>query len=135
MAVKHVMGDWSRYADDVYRIGLGVTMLLIGVHQVVDPMFWQGYYPQWFQTVLGRDAVSWATIGLGVVETVLGAFLMVNRFVFAAAAASTFLLLGILAALVTGPGVIDIIFRDIGLLLLALGVTLQAAGTDTAHPT
>ncbi len=127
MELEDRVSDVAEYAFPVLRIGLGLTLLLAGLHALfVNPALWQSYVAPWFYAVWPLNVDVFMTIN-GVVEVVLGATLIAGRYTTPAAFLSFVVLLGITANVVIGGMPADIVIRDIGLVFLAAGVTLTSA--------
>lgn len=139
---------FERYALPILRIGLGGTLLMAGLHKLVDPMLWSSYMAGMFRTFFNDvlpliDAELFMVIS-GVAEAVIGVALVVNVFARLAAALAALQFLAILVNLILGGGVIvasgdslgfgsaiGIFIRDFGLFILAVGYTL-AHGRETS---
>lgn len=129
---RRVLAEQSVRADPVLRIGLGIVILLAGGHKLVDPGAWTVYVAPPFQPL---PVLSWteAMIANGIAEVAFGGLLLADRYTVFAAAVVSLSLVGVAVDLVvllalTGEGA-DILIRDLGLVALAVGVTLNAAAT------
>lgn len=129
-AFEATVDGWMPPAAAVYRIGIGVAILLAGAHKVVDPGTWTVYAapPVAATWPLGMDATMVAN---GVVEVGFGIVLLADRYTTLAAAVVALSLVGVVvdlaaAALLTGKFV-DVLIRDVGLTFLAAGVAAQSA--------
>ncbi|MDY6766208.1 MAG: DoxX family membrane protein [Candidatus Nanohaloarchaea archaeon] len=128
--VQERIAGYSGYAYPVLRVGLGMMVVLAGVHKLVNPTIWSSYIAPWALTVLQMAGIP-ADLFMranGVVETVAGLAILGNRYTTVAAGLISLSLLGIVINMVTAGGAfLDVLIRDIGLLALAVGVTLLAA--------
>lgn len=126
------VGQYAVHADAVLRVGLGALILLAGAHKLVAPGIWAAYTPPLVEAVWPL-ALDPTMVLFGVSEVVFGLVLIAGVYttVFAALTAASLLgTVGILAvgAVQTGRHV-DVLIRDVGLTVLALGVTLRAAAS------
>lgn len=130
-SLRHRLADRSGVAPAVYRIGIGLTITLAGAHKVVDPGAWSAY-------TAPAIAAAWpfplgpTMAANGLLELPFGVAILLDRYTAPAAAVVTVSLAGVLVnlavySLATGLG-LDVLVRDLGLLFLAAGVTLQSAG-------
>lgn len=142
MPVRRRLARWharfldrtARYgasADAVLRVGLGVVVLLAGLHKVVAPEPWGAYLapPLAARWPVPVDATM---VAFGLSEVPVGLLLVADRYAALAAAVVAVSMLGVVANLalgaVAGERVVDVLVRDLGLFVLATGVTLRAAG-------
>lgn len=107
------------------RVGLGIVILLAGIHKLIAPAVWSDYLAPIFATRWPLS-ISLTMMVFGLSEVPVGILLLLDRYTFAMAMivaismAGTVINLGI-AALQTGQFV-DVLIRDFGLLILAIGV-------------
>lgn len=127
----------DRYVEDssaVLRIGLGIVILLAGLHKLVEPAVWVPYLAPLF-------AVHWpistelTMVLFGSSELPVGIALIIDRYTSIAAAIVAISMIGtvfnlFIAILQTGQ-FIDILIRDIAVLVLAIGVTIQSMSATT----
>ncbi len=133
MTLARFRAALARHSDSAYtllRVGLGLTVLLAGVHKLVSPTVWASYTAPWAADLITATGLSLDMFMQtnGIVEAVFGAAILVDRYTAVSAAVVALALLGIIVNLATaGLTFADVIIRDIGLFLLAVGVTLMAA--------
>lgn len=114
-------------ASTVLRVGLGIVILLAGLHKLVAPAVWGDYLAPIF-AMRWPVSITLTMVVFGLSELPFGVLLIIDRYTLAAAVivassmAGTIINLAI-AALQTGR-FIDILIRDFGLLVLAVGVVL-----------
>lgn len=114
----------------IARAGLGLTILLAGVHKLVVPGAWTVYVADWLAPWLVVSPVVFMLVN-GVLELGFGAAILVDRFtrvaagVVAVSLAATVGYLGVVA-LLDGGRFIDVLVRDVGLAALAWAVTVEA---------
>lgn len=111
--------EWSSYGPALVRWGLGIVFLAFGIWQFIDPSYWIGYLPDQALSV-GLSAQQ-LIIANGILDTALGALLLLGLFTRIAAAVAALHLLSIAVSV----GWNDVAVRDIGLALAALGVMLH----------
>lgn len=138
MGLGRLYRTLDRNADHAYtvlRIGLGFTILLAGTHKLFRPAIWASYTAPWVAELIRAAGIAVEPFmrANGVVEAVFGLAILADRYTTLASTIVALSLLGIVINLATaGAGFVDILIRDIGLLLLAVGVSLMAAERRTA---
>lgn len=119
----------------IFRWALGLTILLAGIHKLVDPGAWHRYLaPQllalWPTTLLPLDPVF---VLFGVSEVIFGGLLLAGVHRQTVAALTALSLLGVVInlamAALAGAPVVDVLIRDLGLTVLAAGVALTTEPT------
>lgn len=121
---------YDAHADAVLRVGLGVVVLLAGLHKVVAPGPWGQYLapPLAARWPVSVDATM---VAFGLSEVPFGLLLVADRYAALSAAVVAVSMLGVVANLalgaLAGERVVDVLVRDAGLLVLATGVALRAA--------
>jgi uncharacterized membrane protein YphA (DoxX/SURF4 family) len=103
------------------RIGLGGVFLWFGIDKFFHGSAWQHYIPGWFPMLIPAPTFIFL---LGVVETIVGAFVLFGLFTRIAAVVAALMLIPIIISL----GYNEIGVRDFGLLFLALGVSVLGSG-------
>lgn len=129
--VRHYLPE----APAVARIGLGGTLLLIGVHKLLAPGVWVVYVTDWLAPWLVVQPVAFM-LANGVVEVLFGVALIADRrtgLVAGVTALSLVATAGYLGfvALTTAGQLGDVALRDMGLAVLALSVTVEAVSRRT----
>lgn len=128
--IDETFADYSRHSYLLMRIGLGFVILLAGTHKLFEPAVWASYTAPWaadLMSSLGIPADLFMR-GNGVLEGVLGLAILSDRYTALAAGLVSLSLLAILVNLASTGSFVDIMIRDIGLFILAVGVALMAAG-------
>lgn len=129
---------YSRFAEALLRGGLGVTILLAGVHKLVAPAMWHAYLAPplgglWPTGLLPLDPTF---VLFGVSEVLFGLLLLANWHTPTVATLTALSLLGVVVNLALGVTVgepyVDVLIRDIGLTLLAFGVALDGGTSQRA---
>lgn len=132
------VADYRPYADGVLRVGLGAVMLVAGLDQLAEPRLWAGYLAGWVANGISAVGISPTTfiMATGVLLIALGGALVMDYDTTDVAAVTALywaLAVGNLVSvklIAGGVGYIDVLIRDIGLLVLAIGVML----CSTARP-
>lgn len=131
--VRRFQGWAAGYAGDgpaVLRVGLGAAIPLAGVHELLAPGAWTDCVVGWFaeRWPLSLEMLMRAN---GVAELLVGAALLVGVYTTVAAAIVAVSMAAVvldLAWVATASGrFLDVLVRDVGLLALAVGVTLLSA--------
>ncbi|WP_433624275.1 DoxX family protein [Halomicrococcus sp. NG-SE-24] len=125
--------ELSRRAPDpttVARVGLGLTILLAGVHKLFAPDAWAAYVVDWLAPwlVVSPDAFMLAN---GVLEVGFGLAILRDRYAaFAAAVVAISLTATVaylaFAALTVDAPFVDVLVRDVGLTALAWAVLFES---------
>lgn len=123
---------WVPNTFEVMRLGLGGVILLAGAHKLVAPAVWTAYAAPvvtafWPEAVLSFEGFM---VINGVVEVLFGLVLLIDRYTPLVAGVVALSLAGVVlnlavGALATGKFV-DVLIRDLGLTILAVGVTLES---------
>ncbi|AUV83350.1 DoxX family protein [Salinigranum rubrum] len=118
--------------DPLSRVGLGVVILLAGVHKLLAPEAWAVYLVPPFDRLVLVSPVEFMLVN-GVLEPPFALALISDRYTtFAAAFVTVSLSVTVVylavAALLTNGAFVDVLIRDVGLAALAASVTLRAAG-------
>lgn len=121
---------YERYAEDVARVGLGLTILFAGLHKLVDPGAWAVYLVSPVDALLPMSPVEFMLLN-GVLEPPFALALLADRYTTPAAAfvalslAATALYLAVVG--LTRGLFLDVLVRDVGLLALAATVAVRSA--------
>lgn len=118
-------------APATLRVGLGVVILAAGLHKLVAPGAWAVYLAPLF-AVRWPVSLDVTMVVFGVTEVPFGLALLADRWTTIAAGIVAISMLGTVGNLAiawvqTGKFA-DTLIRDLGLFVLAVGVTLQSAG-------
>lgn len=103
------------------RIGLGGVFLWFGIDKFVHPDIWVNYIPSWFPMLI---PVSTFILLMGVVESLIGLFVLIGFYTRTSASIAALMMIPILISL----GYNEIGVRDFGILMLAAGVAALGAG-------
>jgi uncharacterized membrane protein YphA (DoxX/SURF4 family) len=116
-------------AATLARVGLGLMVLLAGVHKLLAPGAWAVYVVDWLEPLIVLSPVEFMLLN-GWLEVAFGLAILVDRYTaFAAAVAAVSLTatvgyLGIVWATAGRFG--DVLARDVGLAGLAWAVLVEA---------
>jgi hypothetical protein len=128
---RALLGSLEDAVDPLSRVGLGVVILLAGVHKLLDPAAWALYLVPPFDRLVLVSPVEFMLVN-GVLEPPFALALVFDRYTTAAAAfvtvslVVTVLYLAV-AAVLTDGAFVDVLIRDVGLAALAATVTIRAA--------
>lgn len=132
-----IVTGYSHHANAILRGGLGVTVLLAGADKLVAPARWHAYLAPpiadlWPVGLLPLDPTF---VLFGVSEVLFGLLLFLDWHTPTVAFLTALSLLGVVGnlgiGLAVGEAYADVLVRDLGLTLLALGVAVDAG---TAPP-
>lgn len=121
-------------AATIARYGLGLTILLAGIHKLIEPNAWTVYLIQAVEPFLIVGPVQFMIVN-GILEIGFGLALIADRWTLPAVVvvlvslAGTTIYLAAVAMLRDGQFV-DILIRDLGLTALALAVLVQRFGLE-----
>lgn len=110
---------YSGAVELLLRLGVAFAFLYPPINAVIDPYSWVGYFPS-FVRELGDEMVLLHVFG--VIEAVIGLWILVRKNVFwpsAAAAAA------LLAIVVFNLGDFQVLFRDLSIAAMALALALM----------
>lgn len=105
----------------IFRVGLGITFLWIGILIFRDPEAWGGYLQPWAAGLLPLP-ISQAMFGTALLDIVIGFLLLVDFATWVAAGLAAFHLMIVLIV----SGITPITVRDIGLLAGALALLIDS---------
>ncbi len=118
----------------IARVGLGLLILLAGVHKLLAPEAWAQYVVSWLAPWLVVTPVTFMLVN-GVLEVGFGAAILVDRYtafssaVAAVSLSATVAYLAVVA--VTYDGLfVDVLVRDVGLAALAWAVLVDSLRPD-----
>jgi uncharacterized membrane protein YphA (DoxX/SURF4 family) len=122
-------------AATLARLGLGLMVLLAGIHKLLAPDAWAVYVVDWLAPLLVVTPVEFMLLN-GWLEVAFGLAIIVDRYTaFAAAVAAVSLTatVGYLAVVWATAGRFgDVLARDVGLAALAWAVLVEALRPSTA---
>ncbi len=107
------------------RAGVAFSFVYPAIAAYLDPLSWVGYFPAFIRDLAGtgNELVLLHTFGLS--ELAIAAWLLFGKNYFIPSALAA-LYLGAIVALNLGQ--MDVVFRDISILLMALAIALDAHG-------
>ena len=106
----------KKLASVFLRIGLAAMLLYASVAATLDPFSWIGFFPPWLRDVI-PDRILLG--GHSFFEALLALWLLSG---WKTSLAALFSALSLAAIVVFNIGVLDITFRDVGLLFAALAL-------------
>ncbi len=108
------MAKYKEYTVNlILRVGLAFVFLYAGIAAFISPDNWVGYVPSFIEIFLSREVFLQVH---SVIDIALGLWLLSNRKIFYASIVSSVFLFGIV---IFNLRDIDILFRDIAILLMA----------------
>lgn len=105
------------------RIGLGIIFFWFGITKFTNIELWYSFIPPWLESLLPISVKMFLYIQ-GVIETLIGLFLIFGIFV----RKSAFLAALILIVIIITVGFNDISLRDFGLLMIAISLMILGQG-------
>lgn len=134
--LEEYLSGYAERTFPVLRVGLGAVILLAGAHKLVAPGVWTKYAAPWVTDVWPESFLSFALAMRvnGAIEVGFGVALLAGVYTTVAAGIVAVSLLGVVVDLLAGAVLtgkyVDVLIRDIGLLALAVGVTLLSARSE-----
>ena len=107
---------YSGAVELLLRLGVALAFLYPPINAVIDPYSWIGYFPS-FVRDLGDEMVVLHVFGL--IEVVIGIWLLIGRNIFWPSAVAVALLLAIV---VFNLGDFQVLFRDLSIAAMALAL-------------
>jgi uncharacterized membrane protein YphA (DoxX/SURF4 family) len=108
-----------RTADLLLRLSVALAFLFPPVNALIDPYSWVGYFPSFIRD-LGPELVLLHIFG--VIEVVIGLWILSGRRIFIPSVAATALLVLIV---VTNLGDFQVLFRDLSIAGAALALAVM----------
>ena len=118
MKTENISADYSRLALFVLRVALAVPFIYAAIAATLQPEAWIGFVPFFLRNIFPEALLLGAH---SLMNLVLGVWLLSGWRTRYAAVLSALVLLTVI---VTNLPSLDIIFRDIGLLLAAVSLAL-----------
>ena len=106
----------------ILRSGLAIVFLYASISATLNPNAWIGFIPQFITKVIPANIFLWI-YSSG--EFILAAWLLSSKKTFYAAIASVILMLAIIMFNITA---LDIIFRDIAIMLSSIALAVLSYG-------
>lgn len=134
--LEEYLSGYAERTFPVLRVGLGAVILLAGAHKLVAPGVWTKYAAPWVTAVWPESLLPFALAMQinGAIEVGFGVALLAGVYTTVAAGIVAVSLLGVVVDLLAGAVLtgkyVDVLIRDIGLLTLAVGVTLLSARSE-----
>jgi uncharacterized membrane protein YphA (DoxX/SURF4 family) len=117
----------TRLGDLILRAGLAFAFLYPPIDAIVDPATWVGYFPHFMQGLLPEPVLLH---GFGLVEVVIALWILSGRRIVWPCLMAAALLVAIV---VTHQHSFDVLFRDLSLAALAVGLALMHTSPAGAH--
>lgn len=105
----------------ILRLGLAFAFLYPPLAAFYDPLSWIGYFPEIAHTIIPNDLLLLHTFG--VLEIALALWILSGRALFYSTSLAAFILFTIVAV---NYSQMDVLFRDISIAVLALGLAVQS---------
>jgi uncharacterized membrane protein YphA (DoxX/SURF4 family) len=130
---RGVLAMQGRRGLPLLRVGVGLLLLLAGLHKLVAPEVWSAYYAPLFlsldPTGIAGSAAAMQAGGVG--EIAFGLLILADKYTSIVAALAALSLAAVVVnlavmALQTGEAV-DVLIRDVGLTVMAAALALLSA--------
>jgi len=106
----------------ILRLGLAFAFIYPAVAAFFDPFSWIGYFPQFVKEVVPNETLLLSSFGL--VEIVIGVWILSGKYIFYPSVLAAAILLSII---VFNWSQLDVIFRDISILAIALALVITSS--------
>ncbi|MEK6950369.1 MAG: hypothetical protein AABX13_01445 [Nanoarchaeota archaeon] len=117
-ALRAVSGSAKPLISFFLRLGIAIPFLYAAIAATLDPNSWLGFFPGWLQSLFPSELL----LGLfSLYQLGLSLWLLSGKKSYYAGFLAC---LTLLAIIITNLGALDIVFRDLGLLLAAIALTI-----------
>jgi uncharacterized membrane protein YphA (DoxX/SURF4 family) len=106
----------NKTANLLLRIGVAFAFIYAGISGLVNPDSWIGYFPTFLQS--NTILIVW-----GIVEVILGLWILSGRNIFIPALLGGLSMIGVI---IFNWSQMDILFRDVTIMLAALALAIEA---------
>ena len=117
------MSDYSAYGITIIRIGMAGMLLWFGVQELLHPMNWEGYVPDFVMSISGLSEHT-IILANGAVEVACGALLLLGVYTRVVA----FVMAVHVALIGVSLGYSAIAVRDLGLAAALFGLVFTGPG-------
>lgn len=117
------MSDYSAYGITIIRIGMTGMLLWFGVQELLHPMNWEGYVPDFVMSISGLSEHT-IILANGAVEVACGALLLLGVYTRVVA----FVMAVHVALIGVSLGYSAIAVRDLGLAAALFGLVFTGPG-------
>lgn len=110
----------SHFSNFILRLGLAFVFLYAAIAGFLEPESWVGYFPRFLRESVGEFLLLklW-----GIFEIVLGLWILSGKKIFIPSVLASLSLLGLILA---NLGALDILFRDVAVLTVAVFLALTS---------
>lgn len=109
---------FSGVPELLLRLGVAFAFLYPPVNAIIDPYAWVGYFPSFVRDI-GSEMLILHVFGL--IEVIIGLWILSGRKIFLPSVAATVALLGIV---VFNLGDFQVLFRDLSIAAMSLALAL-----------
>ncbi|MEA2715435.1 MAG: hypothetical protein QOG91_463 [Candidatus Parcubacteria bacterium] len=122
-------GDTNREktAWFIMRLGIAFAFIYAAISGFITPDNWTGFFPQFAENIAPADTLL---MGWGVVEIILGLWILSGWKIFIPSLVGALSLAGLL---IFNLGAMDILFRDVTILLAAAALAVRSYRGKTAN--
>lgn len=110
----------ERATDFILRAALSFTLIYAAIAGFLEPSNWSGFFPSFAVSILPATTLL---LVWGIVEIILGIWILFGRKIFIP---SLITALSLTALIVTNWGAMDILFRDVAVLAIAIVLAMRA---------
>ena len=110
----------SRTANILLRVGIAFAFMYAGISGLISPDSWIGYFPPFLQDTLPDHGIL---LVWGMVEIILGTWILSGWKIFWPALLGGLSMIGVI---IFNFSLMDILFRDITIMLAALSLAASA---------
>lgn len=120
------------YVELLLRVGVAFALIYPAVSAFFTPDSWIGFFPPFVRDVLGSEAtLEYALHLFGLLEVTLGVWILAGKKIFLPATIATLILFLIV---VFNISLLDILFRDIPIMLMAMALALMHRSPPAPQP-
>lgn len=118
----------DRLASLLLRLGLAFSFLYAAIAAFFDPFSWIGFFPSFAHAIIPNDTLLLSMFGL--IETAVALWLLSGKRTLLPSIAASLLLVGIV---VFNRNSMDILFRDVALVFMALALAVMNYHEKSPH--
>lgn len=118
----------AKKIDWLLRIGVAFAFLYPPISALVNPLAWIGFLPLFVTNIFPNAIILLYTFGI--VEVIVGLWILSGKNIFIPSTVAVLILAGIIAF---NFSQMDVLFRDVSILLMALALMLSSKPTSEVH--
>lgn len=111
------------YISLLLRTGVAFALIYPAVSGFITPNSWIGFFPPFIRDIVGSDdALTYTLHTFGIVEVIVGFWILIGKHIFIPSVIATVMLFLIV---VFNIALLDILFRDIPIMLMSMALAFM----------